>query len=155
MEGNEAETYFVEWSAPDEKQTVCVCCGATSVVMWGYVYQGGDAYGVYYAAFSTEHEPAVLLSWGGWGEGSDPRDRAFVALALGVADGRLKTEVAARSELPGFGAAWADVEGTLGVELAREDALRRREEWFAAYAAVLQQDPRVGAGIRGELPQAT
>jgi hypothetical protein len=81
----------------------------------------GDAYAVYYAAFSDKHPErfvSVIVSLGDWGEGSTEKDRAAFALRIRAAKSEYQVMVidAADSQ-------WHDVE-ILGKMLSRKQALK-------------------------------
>ena len=111
----------LEFNAPS--MSSCSCCGGTTTRLTRYVYRDGDAFAIYYAAFSDNHEPRVvrtIISIGSWG-GSDvddvPSDR--VAFAMDIYSRPENFEV---SVIDGSASLWADVE-LLGRKLDREQAL--------------------------------
>ena len=56
----------------------CDCCGGLTVRLTRFVHRNGDAFAIYYAAYSNNHpddELAMLVSLGEWGEDSDPSRR--------------------------------------------------------------------------------
>ncbi|QTD48892.1 hypothetical protein [Sulfidibacter corallicola] len=69
--------YSVEIGENEEKST-CHCCKRISYNGHGFVYKDNDAYGVYYAAWSPEHEVkqvSFAISLGDWDSSSTIRDR--------------------------------------------------------------------------------
>src|SRR5215471_3783093 len=69
--------YEIELSEPSA--STCACCGGLTVRLTRFVYRNGDAFAVYYAAYSNNHpgsEVSLLISLGQWGEGSQPSQRA-------------------------------------------------------------------------------
>src|SRR5262245_5661737 len=68
--------------------STCSCCGGRTTRLTRYVSRDGDAFAIYYAAFSDNHEPRVVRaivsfgSWGGWEPGSIPKDRVAFAMDL-------------------------------------------------------------------------
>ncbi len=69
-------TYEIEQVEPSMAR--CDCCDGLSVRLTRFVYRDGDAYAIYYSAYTNAHpgkELAMLVSLGGWGEGSSPSQR--------------------------------------------------------------------------------
>ncbi len=56
----------------------CPDCGRDCLTVWGFVYESGAAYGVYYAGLMTGHEQPsarLTISIGGWGvDGADEKN---------------------------------------------------------------------------------
>ena len=59
----------IEFEEPTE--SVCDCCGNTTVRLTRFVYRDGDAHAVYYAQFTAGHEKKRLSGLVGLGEWSD------------------------------------------------------------------------------------
>lgn len=59
----------IEFEAPTE--SICECCGNTTVQLTRFVYQDGNAFAVYYAAFTKAHKEkrlSGLIGLGEWGD---------------------------------------------------------------------------------------
>jgi hypothetical protein len=56
----------------------CECCGKEIVKLTRFVYKGEDAFAIYYAKFTREHEDKVvtgIISIGDWGSDDEPKTR--------------------------------------------------------------------------------
>jgi hypothetical protein len=97
----------------------CQCCGGKTTRLTRFVYSNGDAYAVYYAAFSNKHPDryaSVLVSLGGWGEGTTPEDRVAFALRIRSAKSEYQVMIVDAVQSP-----WHDVT-FLGRVLDRKEA---------------------------------
>ncbi len=144
IEKESSPNYFVEFNSSDAREGTCSCCGSTTRTVWGYVYRDDDAFAVYYFRWSRGHEPGMLLSWGGWGEGAEVDQRRVVGLGLSVVDGKAATQLVRADTLPGVP---ADL-STLGRVVEPAEAKGTRGEWFGAYSNVLAKDPRIGVLLK-------
>ncbi|MDH1261977.1 hypothetical protein [Pseudomonas sp. GD03944] len=109
----------IEFEEPHQER--CKCCGNTSTRLTRFVYRDGDAYAVYYVAFTEGHEDRVayaLVGLGEWGEGGEPEDRTAFAVNIWDDNGSWAVTVTDRADSP-----WGHVT-FLGNVLDREDALR-------------------------------
>ena len=136
--------YEIEFSEPTASR--CECCGGLTVRLTRFVHRAGDAFAIYYAAYSNHdahEEIAMLVSLGEWGEGSVASER--VAFYCRVRPTTKSYEVmlgdAAES-------AWgtADIVGT---KLAREQA--RQHPWKATAFEVLDEAFQQDRSLRGFL----
>lgn len=112
-------TYEIETLEPSAQ--ICDCCGGLTVRLTRFVHRDGDAFAIYYAAYSNnhpQHELAMLVSLGEWGEDSDPTQRtAFYCRVRPTADSyEVMLGDAGQS-------AWGDVD-LVGTKLTREQALQ-------------------------------
>ncbi len=65
--------------------TRCDCCGGSTTTLTRFIYRDGDAYGVYYAAFSDRHDNKIIsaiVSLGEWGTDEVPPSRIAVSVDL-------------------------------------------------------------------------
>lgn len=111
--------YEIEISEPSASR--CDCCDGLTVRLTRFVHRNGDAFAIYYAAYSNNHpddELAMLVSLGEWGEDSDPSQRtAFYCRVRPTTDSyEVMLGDAAQS-------AWGDA-SIIGKKLSREEALR-------------------------------
>ncbi|MBW8360827.1 MAG: hypothetical protein K0M56_01425 [Kaistella sp.] len=56
----------------------CDCCGKGIVKLTRFVYEDDDAFAIYYAKFTKEHEDKVvtgIISIGDWGNDEEPKTR--------------------------------------------------------------------------------
>lgn len=70
-----------------QRSRPCDCCGGTTTTLTRFVHKDGDAYAVYFAAFSNNHPDRTFklaVGLGRWGAGSAPADRIAFALDLRV-----------------------------------------------------------------------
>jgi hypothetical protein len=73
----------IEFEKPT--QSTCECCGGVTTRATRFVSRDGDAYAVYYAAFSDNHPDRVVsmvVSLGNWGDDAPPDQRTAFALLL-------------------------------------------------------------------------
>ncbi|MBX3221372.1 MAG: DUF2199 domain-containing protein [Labilithrix sp.] len=136
--------YDIELSEPSASR--CDCCGGLTVRLTRFVYRAGDAFAIYYAAYSNNHpdsELAMLVSLGEWGEGSDPSQRtAFYCRVFPTKDSyEVMLGDATQS-------AWRDV-AIIGERLSREEALRH--PWKATAFEVLDEAFLQDRSLRGFL----
>jgi hypothetical protein len=98
----------------------CPCCGGRTTNLTRFVYSDGDAYAVYYAAFSDNHpnrRVSVAVSVGDWGEDSSPTQRFAFALQIRAVHSEYQVSVVDAQHSP-----WKDA-AFLGRMLNRKEAL--------------------------------
>ena len=74
--------YYIE-IGEDSNPSLCHCCGKKSCTGHGFVYKDGDAYAVYYAAWSDSHlerKMSIALAVGEWDDNSIAEDRTCFGL---------------------------------------------------------------------------
>lgn len=111
---------MIEIELTEPKKTSCECCGGTSTSLTRFVYKGGDAFAIYYAAFSNNHpENAVVgvISIGGWGSDGVPPDRVAFPFRIWEGEENFNVGLMNASESPYNGI------NLLGRMLDREEAL--------------------------------
>lgn len=130
--------YEIELSDPSAAR--CDCCGGLTVRLTRFAYRDGDAFAIYYAAYTNNHpdnELAMLVSLGEWGEGSEPPQRAAFYCRVRPTSDSYEVMLGDAEH-----STWGTVE-IIGQKLSREDALRH--PWKAAAFEVLDeafvQDP--------------
>ncbi len=109
----------IEFEEPHKER--CECCGNTSTRLTRFVFQDGDAYAVYYVAFTEGHEDRVayaLIGLGEWGEGGEPEHRTAFAVNIWDDNGSWAVTVTNPEDSP-----WGHVE-FVGKILPREEAVR-------------------------------
>ncbi|MBS2017058.1 MAG: DUF2199 domain-containing protein [Deltaproteobacteria bacterium] len=130
--------YEIELAEPSCEH--CECCGGLDVRLTRFVERRGEAFAIYYAAYTNRHESqkiAMLVSLGDWGEESPPDQRVafFCEVRLGDDGYEVSLRDAATS-------VWSDVK-LVGAKLSREEALGH--PWkgvaFAVLDAAFEQDP--------------
>ena len=119
----------------------CVCCGATSRIVRGFVYEAGTARAVYLVrwSFGPRHRDGdVAVSIGGWCD-ADPSQRRLVALSL-----RQLEKGPAFMVVDAASTQWGE-EDELGAPMGRDEVIGTplAREIFAILDAVAQQDARV------------
>jgi hypothetical protein len=108
----------IEFEPPVE--SICECCGNTTVRLTRFVLKDQSAHAVYYAQFTKGHggsSLSALVGLGGWGENASPGDRLAFPLRIWVKEGRTVVGLVDSTESP-----WADAT-FLGRLLDRDDAL--------------------------------
>jgi len=136
--------YEIEMSEPSASH--CECCGGLSVRLTRFVHRNGDAFAVYYAAYSNNHpdnELAMLVSLGEWGEGSDPSQRTAFYCHVRPTEDSYEVMLGDAGQ-----SAWSDVE-LIGEKLSREDA--RQHPWKATAFEVLDEAFIQDRSLRGFL----
>lgn len=112
------ERYELELSTPSLAH--CSCCGGLTVRLTRFVYRSGEAFAVYYVAYSNSHpdnEVWVLVSLGEWGEDSEPAQRTAFFCRVRPTDDSYGVMLDDAADSP-----WADVE-LVGERLSRRRAL--------------------------------
>ena len=83
----------------------CPCCGKKSETVHGFLYGRDGATSVYFAGYTHGHPERranMLLSVGGWGEGTTEADRRAVALQATAEAGRFILTSRHRKPRPGW-----------------------------------------------------
>lgn len=134
--------YEIELSEP--KVVKCECCGGLSVRLTRFVYRAGDAYAIYYAAYSNNHwndELAMLVSIGGWSEEGVPPERVAFYCRVWPTEDSYRVSLGDVSD-----SAWSDV-ALIGRPLSRAQALEH--PWKAAAFEVLDEGFLKDRSLRG------
>ena len=108
----------IEFETPIEDK--CVCCGEEEIRLTRFVYQDGDAFAVYYAKFTKNHDDKVvygLIGLGAWGEGAEPFDRIAFSFKIWTNNDNYQVGLTDREESP-----WKEVD-FLGKILDRQEGL--------------------------------
>ncbi len=98
----------------------CTCCGKDVVRLTRFVSQDGDAFAVYFAKFTRDHDDKVLygiISLGEWGGDSKPENRIAFPFKIWTNQENYQVGLTDKEESP-----WSDEE-YLGKILDRKDAL--------------------------------
>lgn len=147
LPGTMPSEYEIEFSEPSMSR--CDCCGGLTVRLTRFVYRDGDAFAIYYAAYSNNHpddELAMLISLGEWGEDSDPAQRAAFYCRVRPTDGSYEVMLGDASH-----SIWRDAD-VVGRKLSRKEALRH--EWKSTAFDVLDAAFVQDASLRGFLHRA-
>lgn len=139
--------YEIEMSEPSTSH--CDCCGGLSVRLTRFVYRNGDAFAIYYAAYSNNHpgnELAMLVSLGEWGEDSDPSQRTAFYCRVRPTDDSYEVMLGDADQ-----SAWSDV-AIIGEKLSRERA--RQHPWTKTAFEVLDEAFVQDRSLRGFLERA-
>jgi hypothetical protein len=130
--------YDVELSPPSSSR--CDCCGGLTVKLTRFVHRDGDAFAIYYATYANnhpDHEIAMLVSLGDWGDSATPDDRAAFYCRIRPSGDSYEVMLGDAASSP-----WADA-AIVGTKLSRAEALRH--PWKATAFEVLDsafpQDP--------------
>lgn len=139
--------YEVEFSEPTT--SLCECCGGLTVRLTRFVYRSGDAFAIYYAAYSNNdahEEIAMLVSLGEWGEGSVASERAAFYCRVRPTAESYEVMLGDAAE-----SAWGTAD-IVGDKLAREQA--RQHPWKATAFEVLDEAFLQDRSLRGFLHRA-
>lgn len=113
----------IEFETPTSSE--CSCCGKTTVRLTRFVYRNDDAYAVYYAQYTPDHEQKRLnglIGLGEWGEGGEPERRVAFAFQIWADENNFKVGLIDAKDSP-----WSEVT-FLGRILNRDEALKH--EWI-------------------------
>ena len=126
----------------DETSSVCACCGRASSSGHGFVYKNGDAYAIYWAAWSTLHsgkKVSFALGIGEWDDDATADDRAWFGLDVFATTDRYLLRVVDPKDSP-----LHDIE-SLGRMMSRSAGIKHplRGEVFAIMERVLEHHPAV------------
>ncbi len=139
-----ATEYELEMSKPSASR--CDCCGGLTVRLTRFVYRDGNAFAIYYAAYSNNHldsELAMLVSLGEWGEGSDPSQRAAFYCRVRPTNDSYEVMLGDAAQ-----STWREADIT-GAKLTREQALGH--PWKAKAFEVLDEAFLRDRSLRGFL----
>ncbi len=125
----------------------CPCCGHRSHLVYGLVYDDGDAHAVYLAGWSEGHVAEgvrMVVSIGDWGEEGGSEDRFCVGLCCVLRGPQVDFHVVEPRLSP-----WSHFE-TLGPMLAQSDALTHPylEAFLDVARRAVAQDERVREFLR-------
>jgi len=127
---------------PPSTSGPCECCGGVATSLTRFIYDDGEATGIYYARFSDNHPDRIvsaLVSLGDRGEGSTPIDRTAFALKLRSTESHYSVMVVDAAESP-----WQDA-GVVGRILDREEALAHdwiQEAFHITDHMVVEDEPQ-------------
>jgi hypothetical protein len=137
----------IEFEEPST--SVCDCCGGETTRLTRFVGQDGEAFAVYYVAFSQAHPEKRLVgivSLGDWWEDEIPETRVAFAFEMWPDDSNYNVGIIDAAE-----SLWADVK-IIGKKLSREEALQH--EWlrdvFHVTDHMTDDDPEVKAFFEDE-----
>lgn len=124
----------------NKNSSVCHCCGKKSCVGHGFIYKDGDAYSVYYVAWSNAHldkKVSLALAIGEWDDDSTNKDRTCFGVEVYEGDEEILFRVIEPSESP-----WANTD-LLGPMLNRKDSLAHPllKEVFTIVEYILRNHP--------------
>jgi len=134
--------YEIEMSEPSVSN--CDCCGGLSVRLTRFVYRDGDAFAIYYAAYSNNHpdnELAMLVSLGEWGEDSEPSQRTAFYCRVRPTEESYEVMLGDAGQ-----SAWGDVD-LVGEKLSREEA--RQHSWKGTAFELLDEAFVQDRSLRG------
>lgn len=110
---------MIEIEFEEPQSSVCECCGGTTTRLTRFVSQDGDAFGVYYAAFSENHPRLIgIVSLGEWWEDGVPESRVAFAFEMWSENDNYNVGIIDADE-----SEWADAV-ILGRKLRRDEALQ-------------------------------
>jgi hypothetical protein len=113
--------FKMEFEVAEDKASRCHCCGNAGWTGHGFVYRNGDAYAVYYCAWSQAHPErgvSLAIAVGEWDDNSSVRDRTCVGVEAYEGETEVLFRVLDPTESP-----WPQTD-LLGLMLSREEALK-------------------------------
>lgn len=120
---------------------LCPCCGRKSETVHGYLYDKAGATSVYFAGYTHGHPERranMVLSVGGWGEGTTPEDRQAIALQAVSDGGRKSFTFLPVKASPWYGQAF------LGIPVSPEQlSVDERILYIELARIAVEKDPRV------------
>lgn len=130
----------IEFTEPETSK--CECCGNTTTRLTRFVTQDGDAFAIYYAAFSeAHHENGVIgiVSIGEWWDGTTPELRDAFAFRLWEGEDNYNVTIMDAGE-----SQWSDVD-LIGRKLSREEALAHPsiKDVFHIVDHMTEEDPAI------------
>lgn len=131
---------------PQEPGTVCACCGKLSTTVHGFVYRSGDAFAVYYAAWSQQHpERGVMMAiaTGEWEENSGPEDRTSIGLEVRPTATEIQFTIVGPGQSP-----WGETSlfGKM-LTIDRAKASPALKSTLEVAELIVRHDPRVRAAL--------
>jgi hypothetical protein len=135
-----------EYEEPSSQ--ICECCGGVTTTLTRFIYEDGDAFGIYYARFSRTHPQQIvqaIVSLGDWGEGSGPWDRLAFPIEIRTAETEFQVGAVDAIDSP-----WQDVD-IIGRILDRSEALghdRIKDVWHVSDHMVAD-DPAIREYFEG------
>ena len=119
----------------------CPCCKLDSLTVHGFLYDSNGATSVYFAGYTHGHpnrRANLVLSVGGWGEGTTPADRKAIAMQAFLDDHGMTFTFPPSETSPWYG---EDFLGAMSSpeQLSTQDRARSQE----LARAVVEKDPRV------------
>lgn len=131
----------IEFEEPTE--LLCECCGKTTVRLTRFVYKDNDAFAVYYASFTPDHEEmwvSALIGLGEWGDDDvGPEARTAFPFQIFIKNDCYNVRMVDSAESP-----WSDVT-FLGRILDRDEALGHEwiKEVFHITDHIVEEDPEI------------
>ena len=113
----------IEFEEPTNSK--CDCCGKTTIRLTRFVYCDDDAFAVYYAQYTPDHEEkrlGGLIGLGEWGDGGEPENRLAFPFQIWTNESNFKVGLIDAKDSP-----WSDV-SFLGRILDRAEALKH--DWI-------------------------
>lgn len=114
---------MIEIEFEEPTQSLCECCGNTTVRLTRFVYQDGDAYAVYYIQYTPQHDTKRLsgiIGLGKWGDDGTPEDRLAFPFQIWMDEDNFVVGLVNAEASP-----WSHV-SFLGRVLDREEALAHK-----------------------------
>jgi hypothetical protein len=135
---------MIEIEFPKPQTSICECCGGATTRLTRFVHEDGDAFAIYYAAFSDEHQESGvtgIISLGDWDEDSIPESRVAFAFRLWEGEETFNVTIFDASE-----SQWSDAK-VLGRKLSREEALAhpRITDVYHITDHMTEEDPDIQA----------
>jgi hypothetical protein len=119
----------------------CACCQRDSATVHGFLYDTSGTTSVYFAGFTHGHPERranLVLSVGGWGEGTTPADRTAIAPEVYATNGHLAFGFPVAENSPWYGKEF------LGRMVSPSELTADERERYQDMAkVVVEKDPRV------------
>jgi hypothetical protein len=112
---------MLEFEFENPQTSVCDCCGGTTTRLTRFIKKDGEAFAIYYAAFSASHSRdklVGLVSFGEWWiDDRIPESRVAFAFEMWFDESEYKVGIIDVADTP-----WRDVE-IIGKKQSRAEAL--------------------------------
>jgi hypothetical protein len=137
----------IEFEPPTE--SVCECCGNSTVRLTRFVLKDGNAHAVYYAQYTRGHDEkrmSGLIGLGEWGDDAGPEDRRAFPFQMW-----LKGDDTVIGLIDAEDSPWSDAT-FLGRVLDRDEALTHPwiQEVFHITDHIVTEDPEVIGYFRAQ-----
>lgn len=137
----------IEFEPP--KESVCDCCGNTTIKLVRFVYKDDSAFAVYYAQFTKDHPEkrlSGLIGIGEWGDGASPDNRMAFPFQIWSQDDGFMVGMVDRED-----SSYSDVT-LLGKMLDRRESLSHEliDEVFHITDHMVRDDPEIVAFFGNE-----
>jgi hypothetical protein len=134
---------------PQDAGSICECCGTRSTTVHGFVYESGDAFAIYYAAWSGQHPErgvTMAIATGEWSEGAGAADRVSIGVQARSREEDIHFSVLEPNKSP-----WGETP-LFGAMLPRDKALQHPSlrKTLEVAELVVREDRRIHSFLWGQ-----